>query len=77
MHHFLARHFEEEENIPPIQAALVFTNPNTEIEIPDDETPPAETIPLGKLKDMVRKKAKEKSLSMTKAEEIQKILNGA
>ena len=77
VHHFLARHFEEEENIPPIQAALVFTNPNTEIEIPDDETPPAETIPLSKLKDMVRKKAKEKSLSITKAEEIQKILNGA
>jgi hypothetical protein len=75
--HFLAKHFEDEEKIPSIQAALIFTNSNAEIEIPEDEMPPAETVSVNKLKVMIRKKAKEKSLSVTKAEEIQNILSGA
>lgn len=75
--HFLGKHFEDDGKIPSIQAALVFTNANTEIEIPEDENPPAETVPISKLKDMIRKKAKEKSFSQTKAEEVQKILDEA
>ncbi len=75
--HFLGKYFEDDEKIPSVQAALVFTNANTEIEIPEDENPPAETVPISKLKDMIRKKAKEKSLSQTKAEEVQKILDEA
>lgn len=48
--------------VPQIQAALVFFNPKATIDIPEDETPPAETVLIGKLKDLVRKPGKGKSL---------------
>jgi len=63
MQKFLKEKLGEENEIPQIQSALVFTNPKVEISIPDDETPPAETIQLSKLKDVVRKSSKGKSLS--------------
>jgi hypothetical protein len=60
----------EGSTVPDVRAALVFTNPTVQIDIPEDEAPPAETIQAGKLKDLVRKNAKEKGLSSTTAQLI-------
>jgi hypothetical protein len=60
--------------IPDVRAALVFTNPQVTIDIPEDESPPAETIPAAKLKDLVRKNAKEKALSSTVALTVNNVL---
>jgi hypothetical protein len=57
-------------SLPDVRAALVFTNPTVEIDIPEDETPPAETIQAGKLKELVRKNAKEKALNSTVTQQI-------
>jgi hypothetical protein len=54
---FLSKNLPE-ESLPPIEAALVFTNPSAEISISEDEEPPAETLPVAKLKDLIRKSAK-------------------
>lgn len=60
-----------EEMMPEINAALVFTNARAEIEIPEDELPPAETIPVTKLKELVRKTSKARGLSLEKVKVIQ------
>lgn len=54
---FLKKKLGEGE-VPPVQAALVFLNPKAEINIPADETPPAETVLLKDLKDVVRRTGK-------------------
>ncbi len=59
------------EITPEINAALVFTNPRAEINIPEDEMPPAEAIPIVKLKELVRKTGKSKGLSLEKVKVIQ------
>jgi hypothetical protein len=66
-----------EETVPPIRAALVFTHPDVQIEMPEDAQPPAETVPLGKLKDLIRKSAKAKSLSQEKNKLVTDALTGA
>jgi hypothetical protein len=63
------------ENLPEIHAALVFTNPKTEIQIPEDENPPAETVQVVKLKDIVRK-SKNKSIGVEKLKLVQAIIEG-
>jgi hypothetical protein len=52
----------EGSNIPPVHAALVFTNENTELSATDAPLP---AIPLKKLKDFMRQRAKEPDLSGT------------
>jgi len=59
-----------EGQVPAIRAVLVFTNPRAVIDIPEDEEPTAETLPLAKLKELVRK-SKGKGLSPEKAKMIQ------
>jgi hypothetical protein len=66
---FLKKHMDE-ENLPAIQAALVFTNPKTVIDIPADAAPPAETVTLKELKELVRKTGKGKALSLEKIQSI-------
>lgn len=56
---------------PEINTALVFTNPKAEVEIPESETPPAETVTIGKLKELMRKGGRGKSLSVEKVKVIQ------
>jgi hypothetical protein len=63
-----------EESLPAIQAALVFTNPRVEINIPEDETPPAETVLLKDLKELIRKSGKSKTISQDKVRLIQDAL---
>jgi hypothetical protein len=69
----LQKHLPE-ESLPPIQAALVFTHPKVEISIPEGETPPAETVKLKDLKDLIRKSGKAKTISLDKVKLIQDVL---
>ena len=66
----LAKALDEEE-IPEINAALVFTTEGVEIEA---EEAPFPTLPLKKLKDFMRNKAKEKPISLQELEKVQAIL---
>jgi hypothetical protein len=52
-----------EAEFPPIQTVLVFTNEKVTIDVEDAPTP---TLPIKKLKDFIRKTAKETPASMDK-----------
>lgn len=60
-----------EEKVPPIQAALTFAHPKVEIDISPDDKPPVETVMISKLKEVIRKTPKGKTISPEKAKEIQ------
>jgi len=64
-----------DKTIPPINAALIFTNDNAVIQIDDTEKPPAITLHLKKLKDYLRKVAKGKPISMEIVNNLQRILS--
>jgi len=66
----------ENEEIPPIKAALVFTNEKANIQIDEDDNPPAATLSLNKLKEFFRKAAKGKSISFEKIQQIQSLISG-
>ncbi|HEX9027690.1 MAG TPA: hypothetical protein VF823_00865 [Anaerolineales bacterium] len=68
---FLTKRLPAESKIPEVQAALVFTNPKASIQVNEAESAPAETVMLGKLKDLVRKPAKGKSLSVERIRQVQ------
>jgi hypothetical protein len=70
---FLQKHLPEDK-LPDIRSALLFTNPKSIVEVSSEENPPAETIPLNKLKDMIRKEAKSKHLSQEKVKELESVL---
>ena len=63
LHNYLEKLLPEQE-LPELQAALVFTNPKTKIEIPEDEQPPAESVYIKDLKEAIRKASKGKGLTM-------------
>jgi len=62
MEKFILETFPDEE-IPSPEVALVFLHPQVEINISEDETPPAETLHASKLKDFIRKSSKNKALT--------------
>ena len=64
-----------EESVPSLNSALVFSNPRAILDIPEEENPPAETVYIQKLKDLVRKSGKEKSLSLEKVRMINEVLD--
>jgi hypothetical protein len=64
-----------EGKTPEIQAALVFTNPKAEIDITEDANPPVEAVSSTKLKELIRKTAKAKSLSAEKIQLVQEALS--
>lgn len=70
---FLKPVFAEETEIP-VRGALVFVNPKITIEIDPAENPPAPAILLDKLKEFLRKEAKQKPLSLEKVEKINEFL---
>ena len=76
MQNYLGKELPE-GTVPPIRVALVFAHPDVQIEIPEDAKTPAETVPLGKLKDLIRKSAKAKSISQEKAKLINDTLMNA
>jgi len=75
LHKYLEKNLPEGNSLPEIRAALVFTNDQVNIQIGDDETPPAPTLQLGKLKEFIRKTAKNSPLSLAKVDQIQQIIN--
>jgi len=64
-----------EDSLPPIQAAIIFTNPKIELDIPEDETPPAPVTLLKDLKTLIRKESKSKSLPFEKVRVIEEALS--
>ncbi|MCP4141006.1 MAG: hypothetical protein GY755_12090 [Chloroflexi bacterium] len=61
-----------EEQIPPIQAALVFTSKRVEVEA---DNAPVPTMPLKKLKPFIRKTAKEASISKKEIQAVNDALS--
>jgi hypothetical protein len=66
----LAKEMDEEE-IPEIKAALVFTTEGVEIEAEDAPMP---ALPLKKLKEFMRNKAKERPISAADLEAVKAVL---
>jgi len=69
--YFQKKHAEIE--IPPIQAAVVFTNESVELDVADAPIP---SLPAKELKEFIRKKAKDTPFSMTKVKEVVSALEG-
>ena len=65
------------ESLPPVQAALVFTNERATIAIEEDASPPAATVMLKELKPLVRKVEKGKGLTVEKIKLIEDALLSA
>ena len=59
----------------PIQAALVFTNDKVDLQIDEIVDIPIPTLPVNKLKDLIRKAAKGKPVSAEKLQKIQALLS--
>lgn len=68
----LAKNLPDGIEIPEIQAALIFSNPEVDIQADDAPNP---TLPAKKLKDMIRKAAKENSLSPEIYIQIQDVID--
>lgn len=68
---YLEKKMPEGSIVPDIRAALVFTNDQVGLQIGEDETPPAPTLQLNKLKEFIRKTAKTSPLSMAKVDQVQ------
>lgn len=60
---FLQSRLSENE-LPEVEGILVFTNPKVTIDIDADQDPPAESVQVEKLKDVIRKRGKNKTLSV-------------
>lgn len=60
-----------DQEVPEVQAALIFTHDRVEIQADHAPTP---TLHIRKLKDFVRKEVKSKPISLDKAREIQELL---
>jgi len=72
MEKYLKKQLPDDTEIPEIQAALVFSHPEVDIQVEDA---PAPTLTAKKLKDMIRKKAKEKHISPEIVTLIQNIID--
>ncbi len=73
----LKRHLSKQmpgQEIPPIQAALVFTDENADIQAEDAPVP---TMPLKKLKPFIRKQAKEAPLPAKEIKRINAVFENA
>ena len=68
----LAKELDEDE-IPEIKTALVFTTEGVEIEAEDAPLP---ALPLKKLKDFMRNKAKERPITTPELEKVKAVLPG-
>jgi hypothetical protein len=64
---YLAKILSKDE-VPEVQAALIFTNDRAEVEA---DNAPSPTLHVKKLKDFIRKTAKSKPISMDTVKEIQ------
>jgi hypothetical protein len=62
-----------DKELPTVQAALVFTDERTVLDVEDAPIP---TLPAKKLKEFIRKAAKAKTLSAERVREIREVLEG-
>ena len=74
MEKFLRQKLGEDSKMPDIHVALVFFNPKSEVLVDGDEEAPAYTVKADELKDLVRKKGKQKSISPEYARQVQDLL---
>jgi hypothetical protein len=70
---FIASRFPDED-FPPVEVALIFTNERTVVDIPEDADPPAATVALKDLKELIRKSGKTRSLPMEKVKLLEDAL---
>ncbi|MFC1997154.1 hypothetical protein ACFLXI_06045 [Chloroflexota bacterium] len=68
----LRKNITDGTKIPETQAALIFSDPNIDIQTDEAPTP---TLPAKKLKDLIRKTAKEKPISPELVAKIQGAIN--
>ena len=73
IHNYLQKHLSDSE-IPAIDAAVVFSHPNADIQIEESDNPLAPTLYLSKVKNFLRKAAKGKPISMDTVREIQTVI---
>ena len=76
MQSFLSKRLPEGFVVPPVQAAMVFTNAKVVINIPEEIVLPAEAVTLKDLKEVIRKAGKGKSLTPEKAKMVQDAIEG-
>jgi hypothetical protein len=69
---YLAKHMEEQQ-IPEIQSALVFTNDQAEIDANDAPFP---AMKAKQLKEFLRQRAKERSVSSLMLGQVKAVLDG-
>ncbi len=69
---FLAKDMDEQE-IPEIQAALVFTNPEMEVDTSDAPMP---AMKVKQLKDFMRQRARERSVSSLALDRVKAVISG-
>ncbi|HIE57789.1 MAG TPA: NERD domain-containing protein [Anaerolineales bacterium] len=69
---FLGKKLPDGVDIPQIRAALVFSSPEADVQA---DNAPVPTLPLKKLKDVIRREAKEKPIKMTTVQQIQRLLD--
>jgi hypothetical protein len=55
---------------------IVFTHLDVQLEIDKDQSLPAETLHVNKLKDLIRKETKNKVLTVDRVAEISDLFNG-
>lgn len=70
MYRYIQKHVGEEELAAP-EVAIIFTNPKANLDL---ENPPYPSIPVSKLKDFIRRKAKEQMVSQEKLEPLINLL---
>jgi hypothetical protein len=70
---FLERRLDDPADLPRLGAALVFLNEKAELELEPDE-PPFPALPVRKLKEFIRKKAKAEALPETVAARVNALL---
>ena len=70
---FLEKNMPTEE-IPPIQAALIFTTDKAILSFNEEEPPPVPTLYINKLKELIRKSAKSKPITPEKIQEVAQLL---
>ncbi len=71
MEKFFKKNFEEGETVPPINVALVFLDPDIEIEA---EESPLPVMQVKKLKDFIRKMAKEQPFPQLELARVREVL---
>lgn len=65
------------DELPEIRSALVFTNAKVTVDVSEQDALPAETLLVTKLKDLIRKEAKQKHLSQQNIQEINQLFESS